>query len=165
MQNVEILVNEIQLGNRLGKAVSERRGGDFSLMLAMMSQNVLDHGEFCLPRDAVGAIEVDEQLLRQQLGLAPSTRYDIDENSAVDAILLGVDLHTEGMSEVKLKGYLTPEPLAMQDDANHIPSEVLANCEQVATTRFYSGQERVSEPLEHNEAGLYEVLQQIHQAA
>lgn len=165
MQSVEILVNEIQLGDQLSKAVAERRGGDFGLLLAMMSQNVIDNAEFCLPRDSVGAPEVDEAMLRQQLGLAQPSGYSIDENSAVDAILLGVDLHTEGLSEVKLKGYLRPEPLALQDDAMHIPEHIIGNCEPTTMTRHTRQEVRISEPLEHNEAGLYEILEDLHKAA
>ena len=175
MQNVEIsnnnkqinelLINELQLGNRLGQAVHARRGGDFGLMLAMMSQNVLDNAEFCLPRDNVGFSEVDEHLLRVQLGVREPISYAVNENSAVESILLGVDLHTEGMAEIKLKGYLNPEPLAMQDDSQHVANEVLHNCEPTTIERFYRQEDKISEQLPHNEAGLYEVLESIHAAA
>ena len=170
MQNVEnssneLLVNEIQLGSQLGRAINERRGGDFGLLLSMLSHNVLDNAEFCLPRDNVGFAEVDEQLLRAQLGLREPVKFDIDENSAVNSILLGVDLHTEGMAEIKLKGYLNPEPLAMQDDRDHVPGDILYNCEPTTLTRFYRQEDKISEQLPHNEAGLYEVLESIHAAA
>lgn len=170
MQNVEnssneLLINEIQLGTQLGQAVKERRGGDFGLLLSMLSQNVLDNAEFCLPRDNVGFAEIDEQLLRAQLGLRAPVEYGVNENSAVESILLGVDLHTDGMTDIKLKGYLNPEPLAMQDDAQHIPEAVLYNCEPTTTERFYRQEDKISEQLPHNEAGLYEVLESIHAAA
>ena len=161
----ELLINELQLGNRLGKAMHDSRGSDFGLMLAMLSQNVLDNAEFCLPRDNVGFTEVDEARLRAQLGLAEPVSYAVDEYSAVESILLGVDLHTEGMAEIKLKGYLNPEPLAMQDDALHIGDEVLYNCEPTTTHRFYHQTDKISEQLPHNEAGLYEVLESIRAAA
>jgi hypothetical protein len=165
MQNVELLVNEIQLGQQLATAVSHKRGSDFAMMLAMMSHNVLDHGQFCLPTDSVAADEVDETQLRQQLGLAAPTSFAAVDESSVQSILLGVDLHTEGMVDIKLKGYLSPEPLSMFDDPKHIPEAVLTNCEPTTMTRHQTQEERVSQKLEHNEAGLYEVLESMKQAA
>ena len=165
MQSDDILINEIQLGNQLGQAVHRNQRGDFALMLSMMSQNVLDQAAFALPSDSPGADDMDEERLRQVLGLAAKPVFAAGEESAMDAILLGVDLHTEGLTEVKLKGYLNPEPLALVDDVMHIESQVLGNCEQTVMQRHFMKDVKIAEKLEHNEAGLYEVLEDLHAAA
>ncbi|MFT4928993.1 MAG: hypothetical protein ACI8WB_005117 [Phenylobacterium sp.] len=161
MQTADILVNELQLGSQLANAVKQKRSSDFGLLLAMMSHNVLDHAAFCLPDDSPVHTSADEAQLRQQLGLAQPQVFSASENSVTQALLLGVDLHTEGLTEVKLKGYLDPEPLAVVDDFNHIPSEIIANCEPAVRQRYERKEDKVSEPLDHNPAGLYEVLQDM----
>jgi hypothetical protein len=165
MQNVEILVNEMQLGNQLAVAVKQNRSNDFGLLLAMMSHNVLDNAEFCLPSESVGADEVDEAALRQQFGLGDKLVYAAKDSSIDQSILLGVDLHSEGLREVKLKGYLTPEPLSLHDDFMHIDPTILKNCEPAVMQRYYKKEDRISQKLEHNPAGLYEVLQSMDVAA
>ena len=164
MQNADLLVNEIQLGNRLATAVKQNRSNDFSLMLAMMSQNVLDNAEFCLPSDSVGSDEVDEAQLRLQLGLGEKPVYSANDDSATQSMMLGVDLHTEGLFEVKLNGYLRPEPLSLVDDTMHIEPEILANCEPTVMQRYHKQEDKISEKLEHNEAGLYEILESMKAA-
>jgi hypothetical protein len=159
MQSADILVNELQLGSQLATAVKQNRSSDFALLLAMMSHNVLDHAVFSLPSDSPGHESVDEAKLRRQLGLGERPVYSADENSVNQALLLGVDLHTEGMAEVKLKGYLNPEPLAQVDDVSFVPKEVLSNCEPAVMQRYLIKEDKVAVPLEHDEAGLYEVLQ------
>ena len=165
MQSADILINEIQLGPQLGMAVHQSRGRDFALLLSMMSQNVLDNAQFSLPSDSAGGEDVDEAALRRQLGLGDKTPFDAQQNSATQAILLGVDVHTEGMAEVKLKGYLQPEPLSRQDDPMYIEPQVIGNCDQTVMQRYFMQENRISERLEHNEAGLYEVLEGFHTAA
>lgn len=165
MQSADILVNEVHLGDKVSRSVNQNRSGDFAMLMAMMSQNVLDNAQFSLPSESPGAEDITEQRLRETLGLAQPVSYTPDDNSASQSILLGVDLHTEGLSEVKLKGYLQPEPLAMHDDAMHIDAQVLDNCEPVVRKRLELNQDSVAPKLEHNPAGLYEVLQDLHQAA
>lgn len=162
LTNNNLLINEQQLGDQLGQAVAHQRGRDFSLLLAMLSQNVIDNAAFCLPRDNLGFIEVDEGLLRAQLGVCEPANLAIDEHSAVTSILLGVDLHTDGLQEIKLKGYLQPEPLAMHDDPLHINDQILYNCEPTTMERHLRQVEKLAEQLPHNEADLYEVLQAVH---
>ena len=127
----------------------------------MMSQSVLDHAEFCLPADKPNSVAMDQQQLRAAFDLPQATNYAAKEGDDVDAIILGIDLHTEGMAEVKLKSYLSPEPLAMQNDRLHIPTEVLANCSLTTRARVESGQQRLAQSLPHDEAQLYQVLQQV----
>lgn len=164
MQNVDLLVNEVQLGSRLAKAVSQHRASDFSMMLAMMSHNVLDSAQFCLPSDSVGGEDVDEAKLRQQLGLGQKPAYSANDDSATQSILLGVDLHTQGMRDIKLKGYLQPEPLARVDDRMHIEPHVIGNCEPTVMQRYYRKEDKIAEKLDHDEAGLYEVLESMKAA-
>ncbi len=165
MQSEQILVNELHIGDKLARSVANNRSGDFAMLLAMMSQNPLDNAQFSLPPDSVGAEAMDEDRLRMLLGLMPPTPFDPVEGSAEQSIMLGIDLHTEGLAEVKLNGYLRPEPLALSDDAKHIDPVVVDNCEPVVRLRLSSGQDCVAPKLEHNPAGLYEVLEQLHQAA
>ena len=74
------------------------------------------------------------------------------------------ELNDEGLSEVKLNGYLKPEPLSLVDDTMHIAPEILANCEPTVMQRYHKQEDRISEKLEHNEAGLYEVLESMKAA-
>ena len=161
MQTADILVNELQLGNQLAQAVKQKRTSDFGMLLAMMSHNVLDQAVFCLPNDNPVHTPADEAQLRQQLGLGDRQTFSAQENSTTQAILLGVDLHTEGLAEVKLNGYLNPEPLAQVDDVKFIPDNIMTNCEQSVMQRHLLKEDKIAQPLDHNEAGLYEVLESM----
>ena len=161
MQSDAILVNELQLGSQLGTAIKQKRTADFGLLLAMMSHNVLDHGVFSLPSDEPQHQSADEAQLRMELGLSVSPAFSANENSVNQALLLGVDLHTEGLREVKLNSYLKPEPLALVDDIKFIPGEILSNCEPAVMQRYQLKEDKIAVPLEHDEAGLYEVLESM----
>jgi hypothetical protein len=143
MQTADILVNELQLGNQLSKAVKQKRSSDFALLLAMMSHNVLDQAVFCLPGDSPAHIPVDEAQLRQQLGLAEPRFFDAGEHSVNQALLMGIDLHTKGLTEVKLNGYLNPEPLAVVDDIKFIPSEIINNCEPAVMQHYQCVEDKI----------------------
>jgi hypothetical protein len=164
MQSVELLVNEMQLGNQLSTAVKHNRSSDFSLLLAMMSQNVLDNAEFCLPAESPLAEEVDEAMLRHQFELGEKPVYAATDDSVMQSLLLGVDLHTEGLSEVKLNSYLRAEPLSRFDDTMHIDPQVLTNCEPTVQERHERQQLRLTHRLDQNPAGIYEVLQDLQAA-
>lgn len=165
MQTEQILVNEIHLGDKIAQSVQHNRSSDFAMLLAMMSQNTLDNAQFSLPPESPGAEAMDEERLRLMLGLTQPAPFEPVEGSAEQSIMLGIDLHTEGLAEVKLNGYLRPEPIALTDDAMHIDPLVVDNCEPVVRERLTLKLDSVAPKLEHNPAGLYEVLEELHQAA
>ncbi len=71
MQIDGLLLNESQLDNRLNKSVHEQRSGEFALLLAMLSHDVLDFSQFHLPKSELANTQISEQALRNELGAGP----------------------------------------------------------------------------------------------
>jgi hypothetical protein len=103
-------------------------------------------------------------MLRQQLELGAKPVFAATDDSVTQSILLGVDLHSEGLCEVKLNSYLRSEPLSQYDDRMHIDQSILDNCAPTVLARYQRQENRISQKLDDNPAGLYEVLEELHAA-
>jgi len=64
----EILLHELQLGEQLNESVHQARRADFSLMLAMLCDDVREQSQFILPKSEINSADqaVDNnEVLRQ----------------------------------------------------------------------------------------------------
>ncbi len=135
----DLLVNELQLGVQLNECVHESRRSHFSLMLAMLTDDVRDHAQFMLPKTEQAVDTTDEDSLRklfnvnQPVSLGINNLKDIDNFNQADLI------ENDRLSELRLRNALTPNPLTFRDDVNHIDSNVLQNtsvhCQQRALNK------------------------------
>ena len=68
------------------------------------------------------------------------------------------------LSDIKLRHCLNPEPLNVRDDKQHVPLEVIDNCEPAVRKRFYEKNKPVERP-QIDAAAFYDSLtdEAIHQ--
>ncbi|HCV01280.1 MULTISPECIES: VC2046/SO_2500 family protein [Pseudoalteromonas] len=164
MQVDGLLLNESQLDNRLNKSVHEHRSGEFALLLAMLSHDALDFSQFHLPKTEISNPHVSEEVLRAQLGAGPKQSLAPEQFD----MLIGQDnalrLLQGGLSDIRLRHCLAPEPLHVRDDKNHIPLEVIDNCEPAVRKR-YLDKNQPTERAQIDAAAFYDSLTEdaIHQ--
>jgi hypothetical protein len=131
------LVHELQLGERLNECIHETRRADFSLMLAMLAEDVREHSQFSLPESdsLVEGVASNEQLRKQfslpkQAPLALKTLEDIPTFNQAEAIL------ANDLASIRLANAIAPKPLAFRDDKQHIASDVINNTSMHCQLRF-----------------------------
>ncbi|KTF14710.1 VC2046/SO_2500 family protein [Pseudoalteromonas sp. H105] len=148
MQIDGLLITESQLDNRLAKSVSESRRGEFSLLLAMLSQDALDFSQFHLPKTPFGsdAKNNSEAQLRAELGVVPAQALAPDSFDMLIGEHNAKRLLESGMSSIRLRHCLSPEPLAVRDDKHHIPLPIIDNCELVVRKRHLHKETQLDNP-------------------
>lgn len=148
MQVGDLLIAENQLSTRLNESVHEKRRGEFALLLAMLSHDALDFSQFHLPKADVENLTVDEHTLRKQLNIGPQQLLAPDEFDMLigqsNSSLLADGGEYSGMSDIKLRHCLNPEPLAIRNDKTHIPLNVIDNCEIAVRRRIKNTQIELS---------------------
>ncbi|KGJ87404.1 VC2046/SO_2500 family protein [Colwellia psychrerythraea] len=122
------LLHELQLGEQLNQSVQETRRADFTLMLAMLAEDVREQSQFSLPNTVEPAdkmlsnIALRKQFnLPEQASLALSTPDGIKQFNQVQFIV-GNDL-----ANIHLTNAMKAKPLAFRDDKQHIEKKVLDN--------------------------------------
>jgi hypothetical protein len=150
MQIGDLLITESQLSTRLNKSVHEQRRGEFSLLLAMLSHDVLDFSQFHLPKTEIENSIIDEDSLRKQFGAGPKQPLAPDEFNMLigqfNASLIAKSAEHSGMSDIKLRHCLNPEPLTIRDDVTHIPVNIIDNCELAVRRRLKNTETQLSNP-------------------
>jgi len=126
----DILLHELQLGEQLNESVHQARRADFSLMLAMLCDDVREQSQFTLPQTDVSSNEQSKQTtqtLRKHFDIpeqAPLALKNIEQISQFNQSQLITD---NDLVSFKLSNVLSPKPLTFRDDYQHIPSNVLGN--------------------------------------
>jgi hypothetical protein len=142
----DILVHELQLGEQLNKSVHNQRRSDFSLMLAMLTDDVRAHSQFKLPLSKTAEKTTSTELLRKEFQLpdeAPLALKDVAELSTFNQAEL---IEKQQLDQLRLTNTLNPKALAFRDDAKHINQQVLTN------TSLYCQQKYEEQALEKKES-------------
>lgn len=118
------LINELQIGTGISQAVLHGRRADFSLMLALFSNDVRD----TTPVEAIEQVETTEDVLRQRFELQVPQTLRSDQSSYQISARQADLFHQGGLASAKLSHYLTPEVLAyLPEDTQDLPEEVYLN--------------------------------------
>lgn len=123
----DILVHELQLGEQLSESVHHDRRADFSLLLAMLTDDVRAHSQFKLPlSQTTEKITTSEQLrkyfqLPNEASIALNNVEDITMYNQASLIEL------QQLEHLRLTNSLNPRPLVFRDDAKHISQSVMTN--------------------------------------
>ncbi|RCU52828.1 hypothetical protein DU002_02370 [Corallincola holothuriorum] len=125
--NSSIIVNELQLGQSLNKAVSSGDSAKFAYLLSMLSDDVLDQPQFqfaCFDRIKPAP---DETQLRKEFSLPESAPLFSDAETMLRATNQS-QLFAEGgsITDVRLLAALAPTALvAKKEDDNSLPADIL----------------------------------------
>lgn len=122
-----ILINETQLGEQLNESLHSARRSDFSLMLAMLTDDVMAHGQFHQPETKKEQPLSSESLLRKSLHLPKEVPLALAPTDNLSIYNQAAQVEANQTSDIHLQNALHPVPLAFRDDVNHIPTDVLTN--------------------------------------
>jgi hypothetical protein len=121
----KVLFHELQLGSELNKSIHSKRRADFSLMLAMLTEDVREHSQFFVPKTKFKEREYSDEALRKAFQLpkkAPLALQNINELEKLSQAHL---VAKQQIATLHLQNVLSPPPFAFHDDPSHIPSDVL----------------------------------------
>lgn len=122
-----VLIDEHQLGSKLNQCVHQGSRSEFSLLLAMLDEDVRFHAQFTLPQQ--GEFEHIKQAdnLRHFFDLpepAPLALTNVEQIADFDQAEM---IQTGRLNDLKLQDALHPKPLAFRNDKVHIPTNVITN--------------------------------------
>jgi hypothetical protein len=100
------LVNEIQLGDKLNRAVESGRRADFALMMSLLSSNLCEKSPLQHPDTT------HPTSLRETLGVAPEAELTASEISYSRSAAQSHSFHSGGMPDTRLLQHLAPTSLA-----------------------------------------------------
>ncbi len=122
------LLHELQLGEQLNECVHSTRRADFSLMLAMLAEDVREQSQFVLPQaEAIKNADISNEALRKEFELpekAPLSLRDMDE---IDSFNQAKHFKNNDLATIYLTNAISPNPLAFRDNVKHIPTQVMDN--------------------------------------
>ena len=128
-----LLVNESQLGAQLNHCVHEKRRSDFSLMLAMLSQDVRDFSEFQQDEEKKAEQINTDNDLRSFFELPDPEPLALKSLEDVPSFNQAATVESELFDDVRLSQCIAPKPLSFRDDKSYIPTQIKANlslCQQ-----------------------------------
>jgi hypothetical protein len=123
----KLLVHELQLGDKLNESVHSARRADFSLLLAMLTDDVQSHSQFSLPQSANEENTINDDVLRKEFDLPDKAPLALDKNHSISTFNQAELINQNRISDLHLSNALSPKPLAFRDDAKHISHDVLTN--------------------------------------
>jgi len=132
----QILVHELQLGEQLNESVHSARRADFSLLLAMLTDDVQSHSQFSLPQTISEKVVVDDASLRKEFELPEKAPLALDEKHTTSIFNQAEHIQKDNLAEIHLTNALSPKPLAFRDDKKHITQQVLNNTSLYCQKRF-----------------------------
>jgi len=145
-----ILVNELQLGVKLGECVQSERRSDFSLMLAMLTDDVKEHSQFKLPVVEESSHLADDLHFRNKFNLPKKIELAIKHLSELNNFSQAKHLSDGNIVSIHLANVLQPKPLSLHNDKNHIPSNILTNCTLHCQNRYQNVGRKSTQRLNFN---------------
>lgn len=136
------LLHELQLGEQLNECVHQARRSDFSLMLAMLCDDVREQSQFILPKNApldgtsTEKSLVNDKILRKHFDLPEEPPLALNKFEEIKQFNQGDIIAKNDLASLHLINALTPKPLAFRDDAKHINSDILANTTLVCQEKY-----------------------------
>lgn len=154
--SASVLLHELQLGEQLNESVVQARRADFSLMLAMLTEDVREQSQFLLPQtEGAVAAEVTNAALRKQFNLpnkAALALTSLDDMKQFNQVQTIID---NDLANIHLTNAMMAKPLAFRDDKKHIESQVLQNTSlftQLKHKQAIAVNQRLSNQLQINQA-------------
>jgi len=137
-ESEQTLLHELQLGEQLNKSIHQARRADFSLMLAMLSDDVREQSQFILPKqndDNYTADIANNETLRKHFDLPPQAPLSLDNLKQINQYNQMQSIIDDELSALHLSNVLSPQPLAFRDDSKYISSEIMANTSEICQAK------------------------------
>lgn len=156
----QMLVDEMQLGERLNNDLQRSDRADFALLLSMISQDITDHAEFC-PENEKKEKESD---LRRYFQLPPGQENYARTEDFSRAALISDTFVAEGLSGVFLAHCFKREPFVPFE--HRLSPEVFAELTPLKQEKLrLEAREQVLQYQKIHESGEgFEVLSELTQS-
>ncbi len=145
-----ILINELQLGEQLGNCIHAERRADFSLMLAMLTDDVREHSQFSLPVVENKSETNVEQQLRAEFNLPAKSSLALEDSNDLTCFNQAQKIIDNQLASIQLESALTPQAIAFYDNAKRISTEVLTNTSLHCQTRHANSDLALAKRLKFN---------------
>ncbi|MFD2166895.1 VC2046/SO_2500 family protein [Thalassotalea euphylliae] len=135
-----LLIHEHQLGETLSKCIHQERRADFSLMLAMLTDDIREHSEFLLPEHAPDTTD-DETTssLRKAFDVPAPQDLGLKSPEHIGRFNQAELVENQFLDTVRLTQVLSPNPLSFRDDSNFINSQIIENTSLHCQRRLKGG--------------------------
>jgi hypothetical protein len=155
-ENLKPLLHELQLGEQLNACVHQSRRSDFSLMLAMLCDDVREQSQFVLPKStpidgtSVDVEKVNNVQLRKHFDLPKEAPLSLNDAYQISQFNQGQLVAEKKLASLHLTNAISPKPLAFRNDKNHISCNILANTSLVCQEKHELNQENdvLNKPLD-----------------
>ncbi len=122
------LLHELQLGEQLNECVHSTRRADFSLMLAMLAEDVREQSQFILPQAKdIEDNEVSNHALRKAFELPYQAPLSLGNMDEINLFNQAEHIQSNNIAMLTLSNVMSPKPLAFRDDVNHIDTQIMNN--------------------------------------
>ncbi len=121
------LLHELQLGEQLNESVHQARRADFSLMLAMLCDDVREQSQFVLPQHELDEKTISTSLLRKRFDLPEVAPLALQELEQIKEYNQAQDVVDNSLANIHLTNAIKPKPLAFRDDVKHICTDIMGN--------------------------------------
>ncbi|MCC5879284.1 MAG: hypothetical protein JJU03_05270 [Idiomarina sp.] len=155
--------DERALGQQLNVAVHQQQRADFGYLLAMLSNNVLEHSASVFKPAASVAPGWQPPFAVSPAAPLAVASADFSRNPGAD--------FQRSRADWRLQQALRPEGLNLVNDPKHIPANVMANCAHYVQQRYQGDQsasapgysDAANEPAENasNAADLIDIIDQL----
>ena len=122
-----LLIHELQLGEQLNACVHSKRRSDFSLLLAMLTDNVKEHSQFFVPETVKKIVSSTDESLRKEFKLPNKVELGVKAGDSLAHFNQANLIKNNNLTDIHLLNALQPKPLAFRDDNSHIEFDVLSN--------------------------------------
>ena len=143
-------INELHFGSKVNSAVEQNRRADFSLLLAMFSEDVRE----TTPIDILDTKSTSEEQLRIELNVPKLRLLASDQSSYLYASEITNQFHNGGLKSAQLQSELRPDALAYLAENSHNLGEEVYRSLSFHTKRNLSA----NQPCTMNSTHLYNDL-------
>jgi len=139
--SADVLLHELQLGEQLNESVVQTRRADFSLMLAMLAEDVREQSLFILPKaQQPVASDTSNSALRKEFSLPQKAPLALSSMDNIEQFNQAQSIVDNDIANIHLHNAMTPNPLAFRDDRQHIATEILQNTSLFCQLKHQQGQ-------------------------
>lgn len=121
------LIEEAQLGTTLNRNVHSNKRSEFSLLLAMLTDDVRAFSQFNLPTHKTAEKTITDEQLRRTFMLPEKTELAIKALDDIDRYAQSSLANQGLLTTLKLQDCLQAKPIGFRDDKAHVPSAIMEN--------------------------------------
>ena len=165
-ENLNLVINEWQLGQQLNTAVHNGTRDKFNLLLSMLSDDARDFSQFTVPA-AQGETEHAKLSLRDELSLSDTQPLVNKGISVEQATTMNQHLTANKLSTLRLQYLLNNEAILSRNDDGVIDNDIKDNLSFLSQHRLVESLQKESvskEPVHESAPGIDIDLMREYQA-